>query len=275
EPLARLDETDLRLQKEQADAERAASRVALEQAEADERRGADLHAKGWSAQAVYDRQRAAAEEARGRNRRAQRAVELAANALGYAVLRADSDGTVTATLVEPGQVVAAGQPAIRLARKGEKEGAVALPETFLARARAGKAQLSLWSAPDRVYAANLRELSPVADPATRTFAARFSLPDADDAVALGMSATLTIAAPASANVARVPVSALFDQGGGPSLWIVGEDGAVTLKRVRIARYEDADVLIASGVDEGAQAVTLGVQKLGAGEKVRAVSKLAF
>ncbi|MCB1542867.1 MAG: biotin/lipoyl-binding protein, partial [Rhodoblastus sp.] len=83
EALARLDDADLKLQKEQAEAELAASRVAVEQTAGDEKRGAELHAKGWTARAVYDRQRAAAEEARGRNRRAQRAVELAANALAY------------------------------------------------------------------------------------------------------------------------------------------------------------------------------------------------
>ncbi len=273
--LAKLDETDLRLQKEQAEAEFAASRTALEQAEADERRGAQLREKGWTSQAVYDRQRAAAEEARGRNRRAQRALDLTTNALGYALLRADADGVVTAALVEPGQVVAAGQPAIRLAQTDETEASVALPESFVARARDGLASLSLWSDPGSAYKAQLRELSPVADPATRTFAARFSLPEADARLSLGMSATLTIAAPSSTAVARVPASALFDQGKGPSLWIVGDDGAVVLKPVIVARYDSAQVLVASGVAEGERVVTLGVQKLDAGEKVRAISQLAF
>ena len=121
---------------------------------------------------AFDRQRTAAEEARSRNRRAMRQVELAANALDYAVLRADSDGVVTAALVEPGQVVAAGQPAIRLARKGEKEAAVSLPEALVAQAREGAASLVLWADPGRVLSARLREMSPIADPATRTFAVK-------------------------------------------------------------------------------------------------------
>ncbi|MCC2108997.1 MAG: efflux RND transporter periplasmic adaptor subunit [Hyphomicrobiales bacterium] len=275
EALARLDDADLKLQKEQAEAELAASRMAMEQTSADEKRGAQLLAKGWTARAVHDRQRAAAEEARGRNRRAQRTVELAANALGYATLRADADGVVTATLIEPGQVVAAGQPAIRIARQNEKEAAVALSEAFVARARDGAASVTLWADPHKIYRATLRELSPAADPATRTFAARFSLPDADDRVALGMSATLTISAPGSANVARVPSSALFDQGKGPSLWVVGEDGVTTLKPVAVLRYEGADAVVTSGVADGVRIVTLGVQKLAAGEKVRPISQLAF
>lgn len=275
EPLARLDDADLRLQKEQAEAELAASKVAMEQTSADEARGADLHAKGWTARAVYDRQRSAAEEARGRNRRAQRAVELATNALDYATLRADSDGIVTAALIEPGQVVSAGQPAIRVARKGEKEAAVALPESFVSRAREGNASLTLWSEPGKVFRATLRELSPVADSATRTFAARFSLPDADDRVALGMSATLTVAAPAADQVARVPSSALFEQGRGPSLWVVGADGVTILKPVTVLRYEGAEALVASGVADGERIATLGVQKLSPGEKVRPITQLSF
>ncbi|MFV0280505.1 MAG: efflux RND transporter periplasmic adaptor subunit [Rhodoblastus sp.] len=275
EALARLDESDLKLQKEQAEAELAASRVAMEQTGADEARGAELHAKGWTSRAVYDRQHAAAEEARSRNRRAGRAVELASNALAYAVLRADADGVVTATMIEPGQVVAAGQPAVRVARRGGKEAAVALPEAFVSRAKEGAASLILWSDPSRVYRARLRELSPTADSATRTFAARYTLEDADEAIALGMSATLTIADPASRKVARVPSSALFDQGKGPSLWVVGADNATVLKPVVVFRYEGADALVASGVEEGAHIVTLGVQKLAVGEKVRAITQLAF
>ncbi len=275
EALARLDDADLKLQKEQAEAELAASRVAMEQTSGDEKRGAELHAKGWTARAVYDRQRAAAEEARGRNRRAQRAVELATNALDYATLRADADGVVTAALIEAGQVVAAGQPAIRVARKGEKEAAVALPEAFVSRARDGVATLTLWSDPSRAWRATLRELSPVADPATRTFAARFALPEADERVALGMSATLVVAAPAAEKVARVPSAALFDQGKGPALWVVGDGGVTALKPVVVRRYEGAEALVASGVADGERIVTLGVQKLAAGEKVRPISQLSF
>lgn len=275
EALARLDATDLRLLQEQAAAEFVASRAALEQAEAEEKRGAQLREKGWTAQATYDRQRAAAGEARGRNRRSQRALELATNALDYSTLRADSSGVITAALIEPGQVIVAGQPAIRLARGSETEAAVALPESFLPRAREGAASLALWSDPGHAYTAVLRELSPAADPATRTFAARFSLPGSDSRVALGMSAMLTISAPAAAVAARLPASALFNQGNGPALWSVGKDGSIALKPVVVARYEGSDVLVTSGVIEDERVVTLGVQKLNAGEKVHATAQLAF
>ncbi len=273
--LATLDPTDLRLQFEQAEAELAASRVALQQASADELRTAQLRKAGWAAQAVYERQQTAAEEARGRNSRADRAVELARNALDYATLRADADGVVTATFVEPGQVALAGQAAVRIARLAEKEAVVALPETFIPQARNGEASLTLWSQPGKVWQARLRELSPAADAATRTYAARFSIPDADASIALGMSATLTVTKPNDQAIARVPLSAVFNQGQGSQVWTVDAENRVAPRPVRILSYDARDALVTEGVAENDLVVTLGVQRLEPGQKVHAITQLSF
>ena len=143
------------------------------------------------------------------------------------------------------------------------------------RAKEGTATVTLWSEPDKTYAAKLREIAPTADAATRTYLAKFSLPDAGDNVSLGMTATLTLADPATERVARLPLSALFNEGGGPSLYVVGDKGEVMLKPVGVKAYQSSDVLIAGGVDEGAKVVTLGVQKLDPSQKVRVVSSLSF
>src|SRR6201991_177553 len=209
QPLATLDEVDLRLQAEQAEAEFSAATGVLAQAAAAEQRAIDLRAKGWATDAQLDQARAAGDEARARLNRAERSVDLTKNSLSYATLVADSRGVVTATLVEPGQVVASGQTAIRVARFAEKEAVVAIPETLLGRAKDGVATVSLWSEPDRKYAARLREIAPSADPATRTYLAKFSLPDAGDDVSLGMTATLTLADPATMRVAGLALSGLF------------------------------------------------------------------
>jgi RND family efflux transporter MFP subunit len=222
-----------------------------------------------------DQARAAADEARARLNRAERSVELTKNSLSYATLVADTRGVVTATLIDAGQVVASGQTAIRVARFAEKEAAVAIPETLVGRAKDGTASVTLWSEPNRKYAAKLREIAPAADPATRTYLAKFSLPDAGDTVSLGMTATLTLADPATERVARVPLSALFSQGGDPSLYVVDASGDVALKPVVVKFYESNDVVITSGVDEGAKVVVLGVQKLDPAQKVRVVSSLSF
>jgi RND family efflux transporter MFP subunit len=171
--------------------------------------------------------------------------------------------------------VASGQTAVRVARFAEKEAVVAIPETLLGRAKDGVATVTLWSEPDKKYAARLREVAPSADPATRTYLAKFSLPGAGESVSLGMTATLTLCDPATTRVARLPLSALFSQGGDPSLYIVDPQGDVTLKPVTVKSFETNSVVISGGVDEGARVVTLGVQKIDPAQKVRVVSSLSF
>jgi RND family efflux transporter MFP subunit len=275
QPLATLDEIDLKLQAEQAEAELRAATGVLAQAAAAEQRAKDLRAKGWATDAQLDQAKAAADEARARLNRAQRSVELTNNSLSYATLVADTRGIVTATLIDAGQVVASGQTAIRVARFGEKEAVVAIPETLVGRAKDGVASVTLWSEPNKKYAAKLREIAPAADPATRTYLAKFSLPGAGENVSLGMTATLTLSDTATMRVARLPLSALFNEGGDPSLYIVDDKGDVTLKPVAVKSYESNHVVISGGVDEGAKVVALGVQKLDPGQKVRVVSSLSF
>jgi RND family efflux transporter MFP subunit len=275
QPLATLDATDLKLQAEQAKAELGAATGVVAQAVAAETRARDLRAKGWSTDAQLDQARAAADEARARLERAQRSVELTNNSLSYATLTADTHGVVTATLIDAGQVVAAGQAAIRVARLGEKEAVVAIPETMVGRAKTGKASVTLWSEPGKSYVAKLREIAPAADPVTRTYLAKFSLPDADAKVALGMTATLTLTDEAARRVARVPLSALFSRGDGSALYVVGAGGSLALKPVQVKSYDSQDAIIAGGVDEGAKVVVLGVQKLDPEQKVRVVSSLSF
>jgi RND family efflux transporter MFP subunit len=275
QPLATLDEIDLKLQAEQAQAEFTAATGVLAQAAAAEQRAKDLRVNGWTTDAQLDQAKASADEARARLYRAARSVELTKNSLSYATLEADTRGVVTATLIEPGQVVASGQTAIRVARLAEKEAVVAIPETLLGRAKEGTATVTLWSGPDKKYAAKLREIAPAADPATRTYLAKFSLPGADDRVSLGMTATLTLADPATQRVARLPLSALFNAGGDPSLYVVDDKGEVALKPVTVKSYESNNVVITGGVDEGAKVVTLGVQKIDPSQRVRVVSSLSF
>src|SRR5213080_1951796 len=275
QPLATLDEVDLKLQAEQSEAEFRAATGVLGQAAASEQRAKDLRAKGWTTDAQLDSSRAAADEARARLNRAERSVELTKNSLSYATLVADARGVVTATLIEPGQVVAAGQASIRVARFAEKEAVVAIAETLVGRAKSGVASVTLWSEPGKKYVAKLREIAPAADPATRTYLAKFSLPEANDKVSLGMTATLTLADAATERVAKLPLSALFSQGNDPSLYTVDDAGAVKLQPVVVKSYESSAVVIAGGVIEGAKVVSLGVQKIDPAQKVRVVSALSF
>ncbi len=270
DPVAELDPQDLDLQVESAKAELAAATSNLTDAAAEEARYANLKTRGAVAVADYDHKKAAKDEAVGRLERARRALDLASNQRAYAQLRVDVDGVITATLAEPGQVVALGQPVARLAHHGEMEALVALPETWLGEARKADATVVLWSDPGHSFAARLRELSPQADATTRTYAARFTIEHPDDAVALGMTATVKLSH-ASAQVARLPLSAILNRGTGPAVYLVDGAGALELRPVTVASFTENAALVSAGIKDGDSVVTLGVQKLVAGEQVRAVA----
>jgi RND family efflux transporter MFP subunit len=270
--IAQLDPEDLRLQVESAEAELAAATSNLAQAAADLKRYTTLKERGFAAIADFDRRQAANDEAEGRVARAKRALELARNQLGYADLKADADGVITATSAEPGQVMAVGQPVAKLAHRGEKEAVIALPENWFGEARHAKATVRLWSDRERSFTARLRELSPQADPATRTYAARFAIVDADDMVAFGMTATVTLSRAGEAPLARLPLSAVLNRGTGPSVYVVDDTSALTLQPVTVAAFTESAALVSGGVNEGDRVVTLGVQKLQAGLKVRTVEQ---
>ncbi len=270
EVVARLDPRDLQLQAESADAELTAATSNLAQAAADELRYQNLKARGYAAVADYERKKAAKDEAEGRMERAQRALDLARNQLAYAELKADADGVITATLAEPGQVVALGQAVVRLAHRGEMEAVVALPETGLGEARKSNATVRLWSGPGHPFAAHLRELSPQADTATRTYAARFTIENPDDTVALGMTATVVLSRAADAPVAKVPLAAILNRGAGPTVYRVDNDGMLERRQVTISSFNEVAALVTSGLRDGDEIVTLGVQMLEAGQKVRSI-----
>lgn len=268
--IARLDPADLKLQVESAEAEWNAAKTNLAQASADLERYTTLKSRGFASIAEFDRKQAARAEADGRLERARRALDLARNQLGYAELKADADGVITATLAESGQVVAVGQAVARLARRGEREALVALPETWLAEAREAKATVRLWSEPDRSFAAKLRELSPQADPATRTYAARFTLIDPDDTVALGMTATVQLVRVADQPSVKLPLSAILNRGDGPAVFVVTDANTLALRPVHLASFNEETAFVTDGLRPGETVVTLGVQKLAAGAKVRTV-----
>jgi RND family efflux transporter MFP subunit len=268
--LVALDDTDFRLQEVQARAEAAAAANVLGQQQAEERRLAQLFSGGWVAASAYDRQKAALDEARARLERAQQAVELAGNAVSYAILTADCDGVVTRTSAEPGQVLGPGQIAATVAHEGELEALAAVPETHLKDITDGEARVEIWADPSRSYRARLRELSPVADPATRTFAARFTILDPDSTLKFGMSSELKISTMGHRSAA-IPLAALLDRGKGPAVWQVDpQSGSLAVRNVEVASYGPSTAYVTGGVVDGDYVVVMGAQKLDVGLKVRIV-----
>lgn len=270
EVVARLDDADLRLQVASAEAELAAARSSRDQLAADLDRYSRLKDRGFASAAEFDRKAASRDEAEGRVERAERNLDLARNRLGYATLTADSDGVVIAAPAEANEVVGLGQTVVTVARDGDKEAVAALPETWLGSVDQATAEVHLWANGEHRFAARLRELSPDADAATRTYTARFTIQGADDTVALGMTATVILARPGERGVARLPLSAVFSHGAGPSVYRVDKIGVVELAQVTVASFAEDVALVTAGLDEGDRVVTLGVHKLAAGARVRTV-----
>lgn len=252
--LARLDGNDAALQVVQAEAQR-------QLAEAEAKRYRDLKEKNFISQSALDSKettyKAAAAQA-----------SLARNQSAYTTLTADGAGVISAVLAEAGQVVAAGQGVVRLAHHGEREVAVNIPEDALAGLKAGSpAEVTLWAEGGKTFKGRVRELSPAADPATRTYPARVSLLGVSDQLPLGLSATVRFVDGGGATMS-VPLGAIFQQGSQPAVWIVDKDNALALRPVTISRYGDSEATVSAGLAQGERIVAAGVHKLHAGEKVR-------
>ena len=201
-----------------------------------------------------------------------RKLELARNQLKYTVLRASRSGVVTSVRFEVGQVVPEGLPVVSIANPGEPEIVVDVPEDQVAAFQTARFKASLASAPADAFDVALRELSPQADVATRTYAARFTIENPDDSVALGMTATVTLSHSADASVAKLPLAAILNRGTGPSVYVVDKSGELELRPVKVASFTEDTALVTSGVANGDRIVKLGVQKLDAGQRVRAIDE---
>ena len=268
--LMRLDPIDLKLAAQARQEAVTAARARAQQTAQDEERYRDLRGTGAISASAYDQAKAAADAARAQLSAAQADADVARNATGYAELAADGDGVVMETLAEPGQVVSAGQPVVRLAHAGRREAVIQLPET-LRPAIGSVAHATLFGNSDVSVAATLRQLSDTADPRTRTFEARYVLQGALADAPLG--ATVTIEIP-DARVAlqggmQVPIGAVLDAGKGPGVWIAnGEPARVAWQPVTVLHLDDDSARVSGALKQGDRVIALGAQLLREGEQVR-------
>jgi len=264
--LMQLDPQDLRLGQQQAQANLRAAQTNYELARADLKRYQDLRTQNFVSQAVLDQKVAAARSAQASMEAARAASREQANQTGYASLEADADGVVTGIDAEVGQVVQAGTPVVRVARTDEKEVVIGVPEDQVGALRSvGTVKVKLWADPDRSIAGKIREVAPVADPATRTYTVKVAIPAQED-VRLGMTAVVQLAQAGAGTALRVPLPALYQNKGATSVWVI-ENGAVRLVPVQVAGVSGNDVLLAGGVKPGQTIVTAGVNLLKPGQKV--------
>lgn len=259
--LARLDPADTAQAASAAEAQRTL-------ADADLGRYRELKARNFVSQAALDSRETTL-------RAANAQAELARNQTAYTVLKADQPGVVGEVLAEVGQVVSVGQPVYRIARQDTLEVAIAIPESRLTEARsASEAEIELWADKGKIYKGRLREIAAMADPQTRTYAARVSILDADPLVVFGMTAKVRFNATKPGKAILIPQTALFQQGEQPAVWIVDAEHKLALRVVEVVAYTDENVRIGNGLTGGETIVTAGVHKLREGEKIRLAHAVA-
>lgn len=273
--LARLDPADSALNADAARAQAAAGETEYRYAQSELDRYSSLLEKKFISQAVYDAKLNAYKAAKARYQQANSQATVAGNQAGYATLRADRAGIVTAVNADPGQVVAAGQAVFRLAQPEEKEVVVAVPENRLTELRATpEAAIRLWADPAKIYRGKVREIAPNADAATRTFMVKVSVLDAGPEVRLGMTANVLFNGTAAPSV-LLPLAAVTQKDGQVSVWVVeGTDNKVAPRPVRLGSYRENGVTVLSGLSAGERVVAAGVHKLLPGQVIRPLLQAA-
>lgn len=267
QPLMRIDETDLRLALTAKRNAVAAAHAVVVQTEADERRYAKLLSDGWVTSQRYEQARTALDTAKATLAAATADARVAENEATYTILTANTDGTVVETLGEPGQVVSAGQPVLRIAQAGAREAMVALPETI--RPTIGSvAMASVYGSDGPGSTAHLRQLSDSADAQTRTYEARYVLDGKAAEAPLGATVTIRIPGHAKQPDVQVPLGAILDDGAKTGVWIFDRSAStVHFRPVKLVRLSD-EMAIVSGLNSGDPIVSLGAHLLQEGAHVR-------
>ncbi len=267
--LMQLDPQDLQLAQTQAQANLKAAQSNYELANFELKRYEDLRKTNAVSQSALDAKKTSFDAAKASWEQAQAAFKTQSNQAAYATLVSDVAGVVTAINAEVGQVVSAGTPVVQVAKAGELEVVVGVPENSVdVVTRANEVQIRLWADKRIAIPGKIRELSPVADPATRTFTAKVTITDPQQAqrIKLGMTASVQFALNTPGSFVKVPLTALYQNKGATSVWVV-EQGKVKLAPVQVVGMNGNDILLGSGVSTGQTVVTAGVHVLNPGQQV--------
>ena len=275
--LARLDARDYQLSADAARAQLASATTQRDLAEANAKRFRTLRAQNFISAAEMERYEANLKAAQASLDQARAQLSSQSNQENYTQLLADADGVVTAVEAEPGQVVAAGTPVVRIAQDGARDAVFSVPEDRRSTIKPGQGvKVRPWSDESRVINALVREVAASADPATRTYVVKAALQGAD-LPALGatvhvMPEGMGVSREAvGSQVIKLPTTALRQEGGngqGTAVWLYdAASSSVKLQPVQIASADGNEAVIASGLQPGMQVVATGAHVLTPGQKV--------
>ncbi len=269
EVLAQLDPQDYRLAAEASRAQQASARTSRDLAAADLKRYRELREQNFISGAELERRESTYKSAQAQFDQANAQSTSQGNQASYTTLVADAPGIVTSVDAEPGQVVSAGTPVVRIAQDGARDVVFAVPEDRASLIRTGSGVTVRGWAGGAVMKGTVREVAGSADPVTRTYTVKVAI-DAATAPALGATvyASPDALSRAGAPVLKLPTSALRQEGGGSAVWILDASSmTVRSQAVQVATADGNHAVIASGVNPGDMVVVAGVHVLSPGQKV--------
>jgi len=276
--LAQLDAQDLVLAQDAAKAGLIAARANRDQAGADYKRFIELKDQGFISAAELERRDTAFKAAQAQLDQAKAQASAQGNQAGYAQLLADAGGVVTGVEAEPGMVVAAGTPIVRVAHEGPRDVVFSVPEDRLAQVRAaaarpGALKVKLWGEGQVAREVVLREVSAATDPVTRTFLLKADAGRID--AKLGQTATVSLELPRQDQIIKLPLAAVLQQAGQTSVWVL-DPASMTIKPqvVQVGGADGNEVVIAAGLQPGQEVVIAGVHVLTPGQKVKRYQQVA-
>ncbi len=269
ELLAQLDPQDYRVTAEAASAQLLAAQTNRDVAQADFKRYQDLYAQGFISVAELQRREAAMTLAQAQWKQAFAQNSVQGNQSSYTRLVADGAGVVTSVDASAGQVVAAGQPVVRLALDGPRDVVFSVPEDKLSMVKTGgRVKVRQWT-DGKVLDGVVRDVAASADNVTRTFVAKAALPkDASPVLGSTVTVILAMAKDAAPPVIKLPTSALTHEGGATHVWLL-DVASMTVKpqKIEVNTAEGNEAVVSAGLQSGDQVVLSGVHVLTAGQKV--------
>ncbi|MBI3562808.1 MAG: efflux RND transporter periplasmic adaptor subunit [Gammaproteobacteria bacterium] len=271
--IARLDPADLKLSATAAQAQVASVEADYVFAKSELERYQQLLNQKFVSAAAFEVKKNAYEAALAKRNAAVAQAAVSENQANYTTLLADYDGVITAVNADPGQVVAAGQPIVKLARTESLDAVVNVAESQIQAVRAAKyARISLWSQPEKIYNGRIREIAGAADIASRTYVVKIKIDDPDNALKLGMTASVVLqgADQTASSATLLPLSALLQQQQQPAVYVLSPDNHLSLRPVVVAQYREQVAVIASGLHAGERVAAVGVHKLHEGERVNPI-----
>jgi RND family efflux transporter MFP subunit len=249
----------------------AAAEAQYSQARGHYERQSTLFRQGWATRATFEVAEKGLRTAASQVEAAEARLSAAEDLLGFTELRADQDGVYTAVGPAAGEVVQAGQMIVRVARQDGRDAVFDVPAQVIRDTPSDIAiTVSLADDPSVSVRGTVREVSPQADPVTRTFKVKVSLDNPPEAMRLGATVNGTIET-AEAPVIEIPAGALTRANQQPAVWVVDPAAfTVALRPIEIARHGEYLIAVAGGLNAGDIVVTAGVQALHEGQKVRLI-----